>query len=94
MPAADIAWSIDSGRMNFRTGTGLGLLRGVSSLDTSRGSSTPTPDGVPNRNIAHRFHAKLHGTTAVEFWQSVRNVGSDPLDITKLTMFEIGRAHV
>lgn len=77
----------DAQGLTFQTQTGFELSQGQSALHTSRGLSRPQPAGE-TLGVGHRLHTQRLDDRAIEWWQTVQNDRSEPLDITQVQMLD------
>lgn len=80
---------VHDGQISFNTNTGFRLARGVSGVRTDRGDSQPAPAGTRARlGLEHEIHVRRLSARAVEFWQSLRNLRSEPLAISEIRILD------
>lgn len=78
----------DGGYLEFRTSTGFLLNHGDFSINTNRGRTRPGGAGAAKRGLDHRFHTRRLSAGAIEFWQSIKNLRQEPLEISDISVFD------
>ena len=88
MPTCNLQYAADKGRLSFSTSTGFSLVHGDCGISTASGELRPLPSCAANKGVKHELHVRRISGNAVEFWQTIRNLRSEPLDITEIRMFD------
>ncbi len=88
MSESVLQYAAERGRISFKTDAGFSLDHGVCALGTSRGQLLSLPHREENKGAKQELHVRRLSGSAVEFWQSVRNLRSEPLDIAEIKMFD------
>ena len=76
------------GRISFRTNTGFSLEHGLCAIDTNRGELRPLPSGAVKKGVKLEHHARRLSGKSIEFWQSLRNLRPETLNISAIRMFD------
>ena len=85
MTTVTLDFAVDNGIMQFRTPTGFHLTSGRCALTTTRGESRPTD--CERLGVRHDLCVRRLSGAAVEFRQTVRNLGREDLKIEEVCAF-------
>ena len=88
MTTATLSASIEKDLLNIHLSTGVRIKRSRSFVETNRGSLTPCQAQPEHHSVHQQLHTKRLSARAIEFWHTIQNRADQPLDITRIVLFD------